>query len=71
LVYDRDAGLFCHSPTQRNRPPRNCLFFDPVAALQRDFSEADIEHRQIDRNWNRPFATPLTDVSYAENLAIG
>ena len=41
---------------QRNWPLRDGLFSEPVAALQRDFLEADIERSQIDRNWNRSFA---------------
>ena len=41
------------------------------AAAQHDFPKPDIEYRHIDRNWNRPFAAPLTDVSYVENLAVG
>ena len=51
---------------QRSLPPRFDQVGERVAAVQRGFPEAVVQHREIGRNPNRSFAARVSDVSHAD-----
>lgn len=55
---------------QRSLPPRFDQVGERVAAVQRGFPEAVVQHREIGRNPNRPFAAPASDVSQADLVSF-
>ena len=59
------CGLSRLMLVQRNLPTRDNQISQPDAAAQHCFPKAAIEPVQIDRNPNRSYAAPVTDVSHA------